>query len=110
RACAPARRSSCQAGGREEPNVAEMRADGGWEDVLEQVELRRTLAREREDNDYVRRFRAQGRQLARERIEGLTDPGSFEEVGTAAGTPVYEDGRLTAFTPTSTIGGVGKVD
>src|SRR4051812_48367418 len=90
--------------------MVDTRADAGWEPELEALNERRRLALQREDDERVIRHRAQGKLLVRERIERLLDPDSFEELGSAAGTPIYEDGRLVAFRPAGVVTGLGRID
>lgn len=85
-----------------------------WQDVLDEVETLRRLARERlaadsEDPGVVRQ-RQRGKLTCRERIERLLDPGSFREVGSVAGFASYDDqGRVAAFTPANHVGGWGSI-
>jgi acetyl-CoA carboxylase carboxyltransferase component len=90
--------------------MVDTQADTGWQAEVEELEERRRLARDREHEEGVQRHRAQGKLLARERIERLLDMDSFEELGSAAGTPVYEDGRLVGFRPAGVVMGLGKID
>jgi acetyl-CoA carboxylase carboxyltransferase component len=89
--------------------MAESPSDTGWEDVLAGLDRRRWLATHRDDDEAVQRYRAQGRWLARERVERLLDDGSFREVGSLAGSPVREDGELVGFRPAGTVVGSGTV-
>ncbi|HZU76769.1 MAG TPA: carboxyl transferase domain-containing protein [Dehalococcoidia bacterium] len=89
--------------------MVDTRPETGWDDILQALDERR-LARDREADESVQRHRAQGKLLVRERIERLLDPGSFEEIGSAAGTPVYEEGKLVAFRPSGYLMGLGRID
>ncbi len=87
---------------------------GPWQDVLDEVDTLRAMARERlapgsEDPGVVRQ-RSRGKLTCRERIDALLDPGSFREVGSVAGFASYqEDGRVANFTPANHVGGWGTI-
>ena len=52
-----------------------------WESEIENIKTLRKLAIEQGGQDNVDRQHAKGRLTVRERIEGLLDPGTFQEVG-----------------------------
>ena len=82
-----------------------------WEKEVEEIRRRRALAGEHGGAEAVARQRAKGRLPLRERIDGLLDPGSFQELGKAAGAAdLGADGALQSFTPANFILGFGKVD
>jgi acetyl-CoA carboxylase carboxyltransferase component len=86
---------------------AEFRDNAARMDALVS-ELREKLARAREGGgeEAVRRHRAQGKLMARERIEKLVDPGTpFLEVGALAGHGLY-DGQAPA---AGLVTGIGRV-
>ena len=62
--------------------------------------------------ESVLRLTARHRQSAlRERIDQLTDPGSFREIGSIAGAAQYdEDGNLIDFQSSNTLIGRAKID
>jgi len=79
-----------------------------FEKELKQLEEKRNKAHEMGGREKIGRQHARGRLSARERIEGLLDPGSFMEVGmfNHSDVPGMEDK-----TPAdSKIGGYGKID
>ena len=52
-----------------------------------------------------------GRLTVRERLAVLLDDGSFDEIGTLAGTAVYDrDGDLAEFTAANFVTGTGRID
>ena len=82
-----------------------------WEKEVEEIRRRRALAAEQGGAAAVDRHRAKGRLPLRERIDGLVDPDSFQELGQAAGAPEYgADGGLESFTPANFILGFGAID
>jgi acetyl/propionyl-CoA carboxylase alpha subunit/acetyl-CoA carboxylase carboxyltransferase component len=94
--------------------VATKRAEGGWQDVLDQVDSLRALAHARlaqgsRDPGVVRQ-RSRGKLTCRERIDLVLDAGSFREVGSVAGFASYgDDGKPIEFTPANHVGGYGKI-
>ncbi|MFH1350252.1 MAG: carboxyl transferase domain-containing protein [Pseudomonadota bacterium] len=75
------------------------------------------LQKIREDNllgggqDWIDRQRSMGKLLARERIECLVDPGSFEELGSVVkGTSTRMDGKAVHAPNDGAIIGHGRVD
>lgn len=82
-----------------------------WEDETDEIQRRRELALGQGGAEAIARQHSQNRLTVRERIDHLLDPGSFEEVGPAAGAPrMDEEGNLTGFDPANFVLGFGKVD
>ena len=71
-----------------------------WGKEAEEIKRRRTLALKQGGEDAVRRQHDKGRLTIRERIDRLSDEGSFRELGQGAGVPHFdEDGNLVDFEP-----------
>jgi acetyl-CoA carboxylase carboxyltransferase component len=82
-----------------------------WKPEVEGIERRRKLAAEHGGEEAVEKQHALGRLTIRERIEALTDAGSFREQGPIAGHAEYDaSGGLRAFTPANYVLGVAKID
>jgi acetyl-CoA carboxylase carboxyltransferase component len=82
-----------------------------WKPELDELERRRRLALELGGPDKVARHKGQGKLTVRERLAGLVDEGSFEEIGSVAGFPEYDaDGNLTALTPANVVCGRARID
>jgi acetyl-CoA carboxylase carboxyltransferase component len=82
-----------------------------WQPELDELERRRRLALELGGADKVARHKGQGRLTVRERIAGLVDEGSFEEVGSVSGFPEYDaEGHLTGLTPANIVCGRARID
>ncbi len=82
-----------------------------WQPELDELDKRRALARELGGPEKVARHRAGGKLTVRERIAGLADAGSFEELGSIAGFPEYDDaGQLVRFTPANAVCGRARID
>jgi len=81
-----------------------------WDEEIAEIERRKELARAQGGAEAVARQHEKGRLSIRERIEGLVDPGSFDEMGPAAGAPERDaQGRLTGFSPANFVLGIGAV-
>jgi acetyl-CoA carboxylase carboxyltransferase component len=73
-----------------------------WQNELDELALRRTLAARMGGEEKVRRHRDAGRLPVRERIAQLVDHDSTVEVGGLAGSGEYDqDGKLIDFTPSN---------
>lgn len=61
--------------------------------------------------DKVKRQHDQGRLTVRERIDGLTDKGSFHEIGAVSGIGEYDSsGELKKLTPANCVFGRARID
>ena len=84
---------------------------GDWAPDLAELAERRAIAHQLGGEESVARHRAQGKLTARERIDGLLDAGSFNEIGVLAGGVKYgADRKRESFTPSNAVVGVGKID
>ena len=81
-----------------------------WLPEVEEIGRRRTLGAAMGGPAKLARQRDAGRLNVRERIAALLDEGSFEEVGSSAGRPVYDRGDLVEFTPANFVTGIGRID
>jgi acetyl-CoA carboxylase carboxyltransferase component len=82
-----------------------------WQPELDALRQRRELTEQMGGPDKIRRQHDAGRLTVRERLTALLDEGSFQEIGSLAGTAVYDDeGGLTRFTPANFVTGTGRID
>ena len=82
-----------------------------WQKELDDLALKRELARRMGGEEGIARQRAQGRLTVRERVDLLVDPGSFQELFTSLGDGEYdEEGNLVAFRPGNTLAGFAAID
>ena len=82
-----------------------------WVPELEELELKRELAKRMGGVEGIERQHGQGRLTVRERIERLLDTESFAEVGTHNGAATYDDDdHLVSYRPGSTIRGFGSIE
>ena len=65
----------------------------GWEEEVDELELRRRLSLEMGGKDRVERHHREGKMTIRERIDALVDPRSFMEIGQLSGNATREDGN-----------------
>src|SRR5277367_1131766 len=82
-----------------------------WQPELDELRQRERLAKAMGGPDKVKRQHDGGRLTVRERIDKLTDPASFHEIGTIAGRAEYDaDGKLTDLTPSNSVMGRATID
>ena len=85
--------------------------EGEWEQELDELQLRRKLAREMGGPEAIAKHKSRGRLTARERIDKLLDEDSFAELGRIAGKGEYDQhGRFVGLTPVNAIIGTGRID
>ena len=82
-----------------------------WEEARRDLKYRRERALKLGGEQMLERQRSGGRQTIRERLDQLTDPGSFQEVGTLT-THKRRDVHGARLEPTSAgyVMGLGKID
>lgn len=82
-----------------------------WEKEIEQLHRRRKLAEAQGGEQNVARQHKAGRLTVRERIAGLIDQDSFQEIGKTTGAGEYaDDGALIGFTPAPYVAGLAKIN
>jgi methylmalonyl-CoA decarboxylase subunit alpha len=82
-----------------------------WRAEAEEIQRRRGLADACGGVDSVAKQHAAGKLTVRERIAGVLDPGSFQEVGKLAGRGKYDaQGNLVGFEPASYVMGIGAIE
>jgi acetyl-CoA carboxylase carboxyltransferase component len=82
-----------------------------WRPELDEIARRRDLARELGGPEKVARHRNAGKLTVRERIEGVVDAGSFDEIGSISGFPEYDaSGALLRFMPTNIVCGLCRIE
>jgi len=82
-----------------------------WQPEIEELHHRRKLAEACGGADAVAKHHAAGKLTIRERIAGVLDPGTFQEVGKLAGKATYDDaGKLRSFVPAPYVAGIGQID
>jgi methylmalonyl-CoA decarboxylase subunit alpha len=82
-----------------------------WSPEVEELRFRRTQAERLGGEDAVAKHHDRGRLTIRERIAGLVDPGSFQEVGKLTGKGHYDShGRVISVNPAPYMMGLAEID
>ena len=82
-----------------------------WQKEVDALRRREEMARRMGGEEKIARHRNQGKLTVRERIDGLLDPGSFYEIGTATGVATYDEvGELEDLAPANFLFGRGLID
>jgi|TARA_B100002003_G_scaffold251519_1_gene295579 acetyl-CoA carboxylase carboxyltransferase component len=78
-----------------------------WQPEIDELKHRQHLAAKMGGEENIARQRARGKLTVRERIAGLVDPDSFDEIGGLTGRATYDsDQKLESFTPESFVVGI----
>jgi acetyl-CoA carboxylase carboxyltransferase component len=81
-----------------------------WKSALEELERRRKWAEAQGGAANVKRQHDQGRLTIRERIAGLVDADSFQEIGKLTGAEEYDGPSLKNVTPAPYVMGLAQID
>jgi acetyl-CoA carboxylase carboxyltransferase component len=82
-----------------------------WRPELDEIAARQRAALELGGQERVEKHRAAGKLTVRERIDGMVDAGSFQEIGSLTGFPQYDEhGQLVQFTPANVVCGTARID
>ena len=81
-----------------------------WEKSVEEIKRRRAWAAAQGGARNVARQHEAGRLTVRERIAGLVDDGSFQEVGALTASVTYKDGVAVDATPAPYVCGLAEID
>ena len=81
-----------------------------WAPELAELRRRRQFAEEMGGTESVSRQHERGRLTVRERIDGLVDVGSFQEVGKLTGSGQYVEGQLQNVVPAPYVSGLARID
>jgi acetyl-CoA carboxylase carboxyltransferase component len=82
-----------------------------WQPEIDELHRRLELAKEMGGPDNVKRQHDNGKLTVRERIERLTDPGSFAETGALAGKAEYDaEGNLLTVRPANFVLGFARIN
>ncbi len=81
-----------------------------WQPEIDELNKRKELAHQMGGPEGIERQHARHKLTVRERIERLTDPGSFDEIGEIAGSARYDGVKLVSFTPGNHVMGTCKIN
>ncbi len=82
----------------------------GWEQELDELELRRRMVLEMGGAEGVARQHSQGKLTVRERLDLLADPGSLREFMGLMGSATYASGELEKLTPKASVDAFCQVE
>lgn len=84
--------------------------EGEWQNELIELEKRRTQALAMGGAQALAKLHGAGRMDVRQRIAGLLDPQSFQEMGCIAGKGHENaEGEFVQLDPTNTVTGTGRI-
>ncbi|MDE0193286.1 MAG: hypothetical protein OXQ90_18180 [Gammaproteobacteria bacterium] len=81
-----------------------------WQPEIEEMKRRRAFAEEMGGEAGIAEQRRRGKLTVRERIDLITDEGSFQEIGQFAGAATYENDKLVHVRPSNMIIGLGDLN
>ena len=85
--------------------------NGLWASEIDELDKRLALAKEMGGAEKVARQHEFNKLTIRERIQGISDPDSFQEIGALAGVGRYDaQGELKEFTPSNFVFGTAQID
>ena len=82
-----------------------------WKKEIEEIDKRRTLAKQQGGAEAINKHHLKGKLTARERIDAILDTNTFKELGAIAGAAnIDENGVTKSYDPANYIVGMGKVN
>jgi len=82
-----------------------------WQKEVEEIEKRYRMAERMGGEEGIARQHKRGKLTIRERIDGLADPGSFQQFGKLGGFATYDDNNeLIDFVPSASVSGLCKIN
>ena len=76
-----------------------------WQAEVDELNRRIALAKQMGGPESVAFHKSRGKLTVRERIDLLSDPDSFREIGTIAGTTEWDGIKLKKLTPANVVTG-----
>ena len=82
-----------------------------WEEEVEEIRKRRTLAKKQGGKEAIKNQHAKGRLTLRERINFILDQKTFLEIGETTGSAELDDeGNILDYNPANFILGFGDIN
>ena len=81
-----------------------------WQQEVEELERRRRMAERMGGDAGIAEQRRRGKLTVRERIDLISDGGSFQEIGQLAGAATYEDDALVDVRPSNLVIGLARLN
>ena len=70
-----------------------------WQDEINELNKRLEMAHGMGGQEGIDRQHFNGKLTVRERVQAISDPGTFKELSALAGSARYKDNELVDFTP-----------
>ncbi len=81
-----------------------------WEPEIDEIKRRIAFAEKMGGDEGIRIQHERGKLTIRERLDLISDAGSFQEIGRLAGAATYEDSELVDVRPSNMIVGMAKLN
>ncbi len=81
-----------------------------WKPEVDEIAYRKQLAEQMGGPEGIAQQHKRGKLTVRERVALFADPGSFREWNALAGRGIYDDDKLTGFTPQPAVQGICKLN
>ncbi len=92
------------------PSAPGTAPEDGWQAEVDELAFRHAEAEKLGGPESIGKHHERGRQTIRERVAGLVDAGSFQEVGKLTGQGRYDGAQLTGVTPAPYVMGLAQID
>ena len=81
-----------------------------WQPEIDELKRRKAFAEQMGGEAGITEQHRRGKLTVRERLELLTDPGSFQEIGQLAGAATYDGNELVEVRPSNRVIGVARLN
>ena len=81
-----------------------------WQNEIDELNRRLEMAKGMGGEEGIKRQHENGKLTVRERIDGLADPGTFQELSALAGSSLYEGNELIDVKPYPRVIGISKIN
>lgn len=81
-----------------------------WQPEVDEIKRRVEMAEQMGGETGIKVQHERGKLTIRERLDLLTDPGSFQEIGRLAGAATYENNELVSVRPSNTVIGLCELN
>ena len=81
-----------------------------WQPEIDEINKRKAFAAQMGGEAGIAEQRRRGKNTVRERIEMISDPGTFREIGELAGAATYDNDELMDVRPSNMIIGLTEID
>ena len=81
-----------------------------WQNEIDELNSRLEMAKGMGGAEGIKRQHDNGKLTVRERIDGLVDPGTFQELSALAGSSLYDGNKLVDVKPYPRVIGISKIN